>query len=156
MGCTSYLQKPWPFDCNPFWTPYFTHLELVKKCSIFDNIFTFWEVAALGRKRKENLAMILLEFEETYDGVSWQVLKVVLQTFGFDARRIEGCFSLCTTARSRILLAGGAWQVFEISRSVRKSCPLTPFLFFLNAEALHKFLAASKVLWKISAKQQKR
>ena len=40
--------------------------SLIEEGSILDNIFTFWESATLASKSKENLAILLLDFEKAY------------------------------------------------------------------------------------------
>ena len=43
-----------------------------------DNVLTFWEATVIAVKNKQNLAVLLLDFEKVYDraltGIVWKVL----------------------------------------------------------------------------------
>ena len=41
-----------------------------KKRSIFDNIVLFWELLALAMAKKEDLAILFLDFEKAYARVN--------------------------------------------------------------------------------------
>ena len=111
--------------------------------SIFDNIFLFWEMVALAQQNKQQLAVILLDFEKAYDKVDWDFLEAVLSRLGFPAAWIKGVSALYRHASSSVLFAGAYGPLFPISRSVRQGCPLAPFLFILFGEALSSYLRSS-------------
>ena len=41
----------------------------MRERSIMDNVFTFWEATTVAVKNKQNLAVLLLDFEKAYDRV---------------------------------------------------------------------------------------
>ena len=46
----------------------------LKERSILDNITTFWEATSEATKTRQNLAILLLDFEKSYDRVEWPFL----------------------------------------------------------------------------------
>ncbi len=112
----------------------------IKERSILDNITTFWELTAQAKKRKENMAVLLLDFEKAYDRVEWEFLHGTLLRFGFEESWIKGVAALYSSATSKVLLAGQKGSSIQLTRSVRQGCPLAPFLFLFFAEAMSCYL----------------
>ena len=117
-----------------------TQCGFLQDRSIFDNIFLFWEMVALAHQHKQQLAILLLDFEKAYDKVDWDFLEAVLSRLGFPAAWIKGVSSLYRHAPISVLFVGEYGTLFPISRSVRQGCPLAPFLFILFGEALSSYL----------------
>ena len=113
--------------------------------SIFDNIFLFWELTGMAMKTKEDLAVLLLDFEKAYDRVDWDFMEGSLLRLGFPAQWIRVVASLYREAFSSDLIGGGQIRKFSISRSVRQGCPLAPFLFFIVMETFSMYLNSSQV-----------
>ena len=51
--------------------------------NIVENIFNFWEASAFAKHSKQNLAVILLDFEKVYDRVYQGFLEEMLLRSGF-------------------------------------------------------------------------
>ena len=51
--------------------------------SIFDNVFLFWELTGMAMKNKEDLAVLLLDFEKAYDRVDWDFMEGSFLRLGF-------------------------------------------------------------------------
>ena len=68
----------------------------IQERSILDNLFFFWEAIALARKKKEDLVILLLDFEKAYDRVDWEFLHGTLVRLGFPVSR-------CYTRACRIM-----------------------------------------------------
>ena len=47
------------------------------------------------------------------------------------------------TASSKVIIAGGVGDSFQLWRSVRQGCPLAPYLFLFYAEALSVYMSAT-------------
>ena len=120
-----------------------TQSGFVQDRSIFYNIFLFWEMVALAQQNKQQMAVLLLDFEKAYDKVEWDFLEAVLSRLGFPNAWINGVSALYRQASSSVLFAGGYGPMFPISRSVRQGCPLAPSLFILYGEALASYLRSS-------------
>ena len=54
--------------------------------SIFDNVFLFWELTGMAMKNKEDLAVLLLDFEKAYDRVDWDFMEGSFLRLGFPAQ----------------------------------------------------------------------
>ena len=117
----------------------------MRERSIMDNVFTFWEATAVAVKNKQNLVVLLLDFEKAYDRVDWNFLEGTMHHLGFNTAWIKGVSCLYRNAHSQVLLAGGVGPRFNITRSVRQGCPLAPFLFLLFAEAMHAFISSQSI-----------
>ena len=122
-----------------------TQTGFIQERSILDNLFFFWEAIALARKKKENLVILLLDFEKAYDRVDWEFLQGTLVRLGFPEKWVIGVSSLYNSACSSVLAGGVKGDEFQISRSVRQGCPLAPYLFLFFAEAMSLFLTAEDV-----------
>ena len=120
-----------------------TQSGFVQDRSIFDNIFLFWEMVALAQQNKQQLTILLLDFEKANDKVDWDFLEAVLSRLGFPNAWITGVSALYRQASSSVLFVGGYEPIFPISRLVRQGCPLDPFLFILFWEALSSYLRSS-------------
>ncbi len=112
----------------------------MKERSILDNIFTFWEAVALAKKSKQEIAILLLDFEKAYDRVDWSFLEGRMLKTGFSEKWVKAVSSLYCTTTSKVMMGGGKGPAFSLSRSVRRGCPMAPYLFLLFAEAMSSFL----------------
>ena len=56
-----------------------TQTGFLQDRSILDNIFLFWEAVANSQERKEDLAILLLDFEKAYDRVDWSFLSGTME-----------------------------------------------------------------------------
>ncbi|XP_022680012.1 uncharacterized protein LOC111256374 [Setaria italica] len=115
----------------------------IKTRSIHDN-FKFVELAAksLHRKRKPNL-LIKLDISKAFDTVSWPFLLQVLQACGFGGKWREWIAILVSTASTRVLLNGTPGRSIRNARGLRQGDPLSPMLFILVMEVLHRLLATA-------------
>ena len=70
------------------WLPQLIHSSqtgFIKEHSILDNIFTFCrETTAMALKTKQDMAILLLDFEKAYDRVDWSFLEGTMLKFGFN------------------------------------------------------------------------
>ena len=86
--------------------------------------------------RKEDLAILLLDFEKAYDRVDWSFLRGTMEKLGFPNQCLTAVSALYNSATSRVLEDGELGQAFVISRSVRQGCPLAPFLYLMIGKKL--------------------
>ena len=113
----------------------------MKERSILDNIFTFWEAVATAMKSKQNLAILLLDFEKAYDKVDWAFLEGKMSCMGFSSNWITAVSAVYRNGPSKVMLARGKGESFMLSRSVRQGCPMAPYLFLFFAEAMSSYLS---------------
>ena len=102
-------------------------------------------MVAIAELRKQDLAVLFLDFEKAYDRVDWDFMEGTLLRMGFPTTWIRGVSALYRHAHSSLLFAGDIGRRFSISRSVRQGCPLAPFLFLLVSEAFSVHLNSEDV-----------
>ncbi|GKC54293.1 RNA-directed DNA polymerase, eukaryota, reverse transcriptase zinc-binding domain protein [Tanacetum coccineum] len=84
-----------------------------------------------------------VDFEKSFDSVSWKYLDFVLHRLGFGSKWhswIRACLHL---SRASILVNGSPTSEFSIKRGLRQGDPLSPFLFILVMEGLHCALSTA-------------
>ena len=121
---------------------YTSQTGFIKERSILDNIFVFWEAVAVAKKTKQDLAILLLDFEKAYDRVDWSFLEGTMVCMGFSRKWVKAVSALYSNASSKVIINGSKGESFKLSRSVRQGCPLAPFLFLFFAEAMSSYLSA--------------
>ena len=107
---------------------------------ILDNIFLAFEAMEWSLENKQDLSMLLLDFEKAYDRVSWTFLKQTMGRMGFAETWIQRVMSLNLNASAAIIVNGEQSQTFKLQRSVRQGCPLAPYLFLLTVDVLGQML----------------
>ena len=89
---------------------------------------------------QQNLAIILLNFEKTYDRING-FLESTLFNFGFSLLWLR---ALIVDASIQILVNGQKGQPFSLRQSIRQGCPLAPYIFFFIAKVLGYMLDNTK------------
>jgi hypothetical protein len=109
------------------------------KC-ILDNIFLAFEAIEWTLENKQDLNMLLLDFEKSYDRVNWIFLRQSMTMMGFHPTWINQVISLNENAMATIFVNGKQSKPFRHQRSVRQGCPLAPYLFILTVDILGQML----------------
>ena len=107
---------------------------------ILDNIFLAFEAMEWSLENRQDLSMLLLDFEKAYDRVSWTFLKQTMGKMGFAEIWIQRVMSLNLNASAAIIVNGEQSKTFKLQRSVRQGCPLAPYLFLLTVDVLGQML----------------
>nr|XP_025647281.1 uncharacterized protein LOC112742257 [Arachis hypogaea] len=90
--------------------------------------------------RKKEAVIIKLDFQKAYDRVKWSFVDLVLQKMGF-GRKWRGWVMECvSTCSMSILINGSPSKPFKMERDLRQGDPLSPFLFVLVVDVLHRML----------------
>lgn len=107
---------------------------------ILDNVFLAFEAIEWALENKQDLSLLLLDFEKAYDRVSWKFLFQAMERMGFSITWINQVMSLNTNASAAIIINGEQSTTFRLQRSVRQGCPLAPYLFLLTVDVLGQML----------------
>ncbi|MCG8113315.1 MAG: reverse transcriptase family protein, partial [Candidatus Thiodiazotropha taylori] len=81
-------------------------------------------------------AIIFLDYEKAFDRVEWQWTLQCLEKFNFGVKFRTWVNMIFKHAKTSILTNGFRSSYFQISRSMRQGCPVSPLLFILQAEPL--------------------
>ncbi|KAF8733041.1 hypothetical protein HU200_015400 [Digitaria exilis] len=116
----------------------------IKARSIHEN-FKLVELSAkaLHRARKPSL-LLKLDISKAFDTVDWVFLLQVLMAMGFGSRWRDWISALVSTASTSILLNGEPGGSIKNKRGLRQGDPLSPMLFILVMEVLHRLFTAAK------------
>jgi hypothetical protein len=107
---------------------------------IMDNVILAHEVIHSLKTSRTKGMLIKLDLSKAFDKASWQYLRAVLESFGFDQRWVEWILNLTSSAFFSILVNGVPTWPFSPSRGIRQGDPLSPFLFVLTAEGLGRYI----------------
>jgi hypothetical protein len=110
---------------------------------IMDSVILANEVIHSLKMTKIPGMLIKLDLSKYFDRVSWQYLRSMLESFGFDKQWVNWVLKLTSSAFFSILVNGVPSQPFSPSRGIRQGDPLSPFLFVLMAEGLGRYIKAT-------------
>lgn len=83
---------------------------------ILDNIFLAFEAIEWAMENKQDLSMLLLDFEKAYDRVSWKFLSQAMEKMGFSTTWIQQVMSLNLNASAAIIVNGEQSKTFQLQR----------------------------------------
>lgn len=112
---------------------------------IHDNILLTQElIRGYKRKRYSSRCMLQLDLQKAYDTVEWGALKVILRELGFPRVFVEWVMICVTTVSYKFLLNGNISASLKAERGVHQGDPMSPYLFVLVVEYLHRVLGQLK------------
>ena len=107
----------------------------VKGRSIQDNLHLIHEVLK-GIEDDTETALISLDQSKAFDRVDHRFLASVLETVGFKPEFRRWISMMYHNPKAVLQVNGRRLEVFEIERSVRQGCPMSPLLYVLALEPL--------------------
>jgi uncharacterized protein YegJ (DUF2314 family) len=94
-----------------------------------DNVFLAYEAMEYAKETKQELIILMIDFEKTYDRVNWSFMKDTMKTLGFSEQWIDWTSIFYQGAEISVLLNGQPGEKFNMERGVRQGCPLAPYLY---------------------------
>ncbi|GKF05469.1 RNA-directed DNA polymerase, eukaryota, partial [Tanacetum coccineum] len=90
-------------------------------------------------KHKKVKAMIFkVDFEKAFDSVRWDYLDDILKSFGFGDTWRSWISGLLNSAKGSVLINGSPTPKFQFHKGLKQRDPVSPFLFILVMESLHR------------------
>ncbi|XP_016207070.1 uncharacterized protein LOC107647514 [Arachis ipaensis] len=117
-----------------------TQTAFVQGRKIHDGALIACETVHWLNARKMKAVIIKLDFQKAYDRVRWSFVDIVLQKMGFGQRWRNWVKECVTTATMSVLVNGTPSKPFKIERGLRQGDPISPLLFVLVVEVLHRML----------------
>jgi hypothetical protein len=86
--------------------------------------------------KKMPAVVMKLARAKAYNKVNWLHLRLLLVQLGMRQQFVDWIMGCLSSASFSMLINGSPLGFFNASQSLRKGCPLSPFLFLLVAEGL--------------------
>lgn len=118
----------------------------MKKRCIHDNFMFVQQVIKDLHKKKVPALFIKLDISKAFDSVSWSYLLDILSYLGFGLRWHNWISSLWCTTSFSFLLNGAPGRKIKHARGVRQGDPLSPMIFLLAMEPLHRMFQTAQTL----------
>lgn len=120
-------------------------MGFVKGRSILNNNFLAQEVWDWPDESNQNLVLLTLDFEKTFDTIERDFLFFILSKLGFFPEWVKWVLALHWHSTSEIKINGKIGDTFSLHKSVKQGCPLAPYLFILATNISRYMLQDPKV-----------
>ncbi|XP_016164511.1 uncharacterized protein LOC107607036 [Arachis ipaensis] len=117
-----------------------TQSAFVKDRKIHDGALIACETVQCLKLRKKQAAIVKLDFQKVYDRVRWSFVDIVLQKMGFGITWRTWVKECVTTTSMSVLINGFLSKPFKMERGLRQRDSLSPFLFVLIVDVLHRMV----------------
>ena len=102
--------------------------------SIQDNVHLLRNILDYSCQKNNKFILLSLDQSKAFDRVDHSFMFQVLKKFGFGPHLMKWVGLLYTEIKSVVLVNGYFTDIFEVSRSVRQGCSLSPLLYVFCIE----------------------
>ena len=110
------------------------------KLSVVHQLFTLQHLSERQKQRRQQLYVCFLDLKGAFDRVARNLLWQALQRLGLHGRMLAAVCSLYSTATIAVRVQGQQGPTLQSETGVKQGCPLSPTLFGLLADGLHRSL----------------
>nr|GEV32733.1 RNA-directed DNA polymerase, eukaryota, reverse transcriptase zinc-binding domain protein [Tanacetum cinerariifolium] len=111
-------------------------MAFIKGHQIMDGPLLVNEIIAWAKMYKKKLFLLKVEFEKSFDTLSWSFLESVICQMGFSFKWRSWILACLRSGYTSTLINGSPTPEFKLERGLRLGDPLSPLLFILAVEAL--------------------
>lgn len=122
-----------------------------------DNIRRSLHIIRHIHQNKIAAMLISIDAEKAFDSVRWKFLFTVMKKLGFNVQLIKTLEALYTKPEAKLKINGELSDSFQLERSTRQGCPLSPLLFAVFIEPLAQWIRQNNSISgvKLGAGEQK-
>ena len=96
-----------------------TQTRFIQGRYVLENLITNWEAMHWAKENGQEVAMILLDFEKTYDRIEWCFVIGMLKAFGFPNKYCDWISILFNETSTVIDVNGNLSEPIRLQRSIR-------------------------------------
>ncbi|GJR36455.1 reverse transcriptase domain-containing protein [Tanacetum coccineum] len=96
-------------------------MAFIKGRQIIDGPRMVDEIISWAKKQKRRLMLIKVDFEKTFDSLSWKFLLSIIEQMGFSSKWRNWILSCLTSSFASVLINGSPTKEFKLERSLRQA-----------------------------------